>query len=469
MFDLFTGLWKLANDDSDSPVTHLLSDILLYMQAMSKVPPEPTLPDMISLLETLDMYVKTGKEEETAEAENSLARTAMKEASARLSGLVTQDSTDKLMDVLRKSHIDPAAAKEHFAKCFPKAPPQTMLDLSKMYNAVAAIVTSGIALVLDVDKIEVSTAALAAQSRQFGLASSFDVALVAKVSPELAKQMASFIQNFSESLTGLVNKDSSFATELQAMIDNIDKYRHGSSRRCQSILQQFISLLDNSFLVIQSISQFVFASCRPLIGHCETWKLDEVKWMFDESHPDYQAAETTLKSFPDLRASWQIRWKELQQIAAVAQSHQASLKAFTSDIAKARSDAALIVGCAILTQIVLKQSQYRNQGVLPATIKAALKQAASMGLSLGDFPTKLRTFVEGLNKGIGSAPLVQEGINSDQTSKGSTGSAAEKRGHEDEPADRKAKKEKKADKKEKDRAEVEVWALFTSVPIVKKL
>ena len=202
---------------------------------------------------------------------------------------------------------------------------------------------------------------------------------------------------------------------------------------------------------------------RPLIGCCETWKLDEVKWMFDESHADYQAAETTLKEFPELRASWQVRWKELQQISAVVQSHQASLKAFATDVAKSRSDAALIVGCAIFTQIVLKQSQYRNQGVLPATIKAALKQVATMGLSLGDFPAKLRTHVEGLNKGIASDGVVQAPTAiTAEGAMGLTSSTSEKRGPEDETADAKTKKEKESHKKEKVQAAEAVQALFMS-------
>jgi hypothetical protein len=151
--------------------------------------------------------------------------------------------------------------------------------------------------------------------------------------------------------------------------------------------------------------------------------------------------------------SWQVRWKEIQQIASVAQEYQASLKAFSADIAKWRSDGALLVGCALLAQIVLKQSQYRNQGNLSATIKAALKQAATMGLSLGDFPTKLRTLVEGLNKGSGGE--------SDAGTKESAGSTPEKRRSEDDIFDKKVKKEKKSDKK----ADVEVRATLMLVPV----
>ena len=223
---MFTGFWKLTNDDSDSAVTQLLMSISQYLQAMSKVPAEPTLPDMISLLEMLDMCVKTDKAEETIEA-NSW--TAMQEARERLRGLVTKDATDKLMEVFKKAHIEPAAAKEHLAIVFPKAPPQTMLDLSKMYNSVAAIVTSGVAVMLDVDKIEASTVSLAAHSRQYALASSFDLALVIRVAPEIASKMTSFVEAFSEALTTLVNKESKFAME---MMDKIDQYRQGSSRRC---------------------------------------------------------------------------------------------------------------------------------------------------------------------------------------------------------------------------------------------
>ena len=56
-----------------------------------------------------------------------------------------------------------------------------------------------------------------------------------------------------------------------------------------------------------------------------------------------------------------------------------------------------------MAEIVLHQCQYKNAGTLNATLKAGMKQAASMGVSGGDLPLKLRSFVESLLKASSQA------------------------------------------------------------------
>lgn len=175
-----------------------------------------------------------------------------------------------------------------------------------------------------------------------------------------------------------------------------------------------------------------------------------MKWIFDETHPDYPKAESTMKELTEARALWQTRWKELQQVTSVAQVHQASLKSLAADIAKSRSEAALIVSCAVLSSLVLKQSQHRNQGQLPSMLKAGLKQAAAMGLSLGDFPSKLRNLIDGLNKestkSTPSSPVPTPNQTEVTAAEPATSSSSAQ-----EPNEKKQKKEKKekAEKTEK--------------------
>ena len=198
---------------------------------------------------------------------------------------------------------------------------------------------------------------------------------------------------------------------------------------------------------------------------CEQWQLEDIKFLFDNQHPDFAEAETVLKTLPEDRMQWQNVLKDVEQIAAVTKCNQSSLKDIVNDISRNRNTAALIVACAILSEIVVHQSQYRNSGALLATIKAGLKQAATMSLSIGDLPTKLRSFVEGLNKEPASSQ-VQSATppqTSPQKSQIQNGQKAviedkeEQKGTEKKSKkDKKKKESKKASKQEDYEAEM-IW------------
>lgn len=143
---------------------------------------------------------------------------------------------------------------------------------------------------------------------------------------------------------------------------------------------------------------------RPIIAHCDKWQMEDMRYIFDETHAEHKEAAETLRSFPDLRVQFQMYSKELQSILAVAKSHEEDLKPIIANIAKSRASAAQIVACAVMSQVVFKQSLYKAQGSLSAMIQAGMKQAGSMGVSMGDLPGKLRTFVEGLSKDAPDAP-----------------------------------------------------------------
>lgn len=141
---------------------------------------------------------------------------------------------------------------------------------------------------------------------------------------------------------------------------------------------------------------------RYVVAACEKWALDEMKNMFDPTHEDCKKAEEVLAKFPNERQAWQVEWKHLSTISNIAKVNEEALKELTSDIGKYRTYCAEVVSSALLADIVVKQATYKAEGSLAAMLKAGLKQAASMSLSLGDLPMKLRTIIESLMKDTGS-------------------------------------------------------------------
>jgi hypothetical protein len=92
------------------------------------------------------------------------------------------------------------------------------------------------------------------------------------------------------------------------------------------------------------------------------------------------------------REQWHAKAQALQQLATVDKDAQ-DLGSFFSLL---RRDAALIVGAAMLAEIVLNQTNYAGQ--LVETCKAAKTFLGTLGLSLADMPTKLRVFFEALEQ-----------------------------------------------------------------------
>ena len=137
---------------------------------------------------------------------------------------------------------------------------------------------------------------------------------------------------------------------------------------------------------------------RYVVAACEKWALDEMKNLFDPNHEECKKAEEELKKFPDERQAWQLEWKHLLNICNIAKVNQEALKQLTSDIGKYRTYCAEVVSSALLADVVVKQATYKAEGSLVAMLKAGLKQAASMSLSLGDLPLKLRSIIESLMK-----------------------------------------------------------------------
>jgi hypothetical protein len=206
-------------------------------------------------------------------------------------------------------------------------------------------------------------------------------------------------------------------------------------------------------MCVSRIARIQRNTLRSLLALCETWKLDEMKYLFDESHPDHKEADQILKQLPDERALWQGHLKELQQIAAVAKSHQEDLAGVISKISGARSDAAKVVAAAVLSQIVFQQSLYRSQGVLGATVQAGIKHAASLGLSLGDMPAKLRTFVEGLVRDNPSEASAKSSADAGRTASSEKRSQSEEKGKEAAETTEDKKSRKKAKKEPKEKSE----------------
>jgi hypothetical protein len=214
--------------------------------------------------------------------------------------------------------------------------------------------------------------------------------------------------------------------------------------------------------------QWFNARLRSIVTGCEQWKLDDLTAFFDSNHPDYPEVEATIKRLPDKRNTWQTYWKDIQQIAGVAKCSQSAVKQLATEISQVRSNAAQVVACAVMAEIVLHQSQYKNAGTLNATLKAGMKQAASMGVSGGDLPLKLRSFIESLLKD--SSPALEKGsvVSPSKEAAREAAQVEENEGSQDGKRKRKhRKKEKKATDEVEDSSPEAILACvcrsFTSV------
>ena len=206
---LFAGFWCSWQGNTDT------KDAVAFLTILTEIPESPSLSVVLDVLDRLSKCVNTDSNSASNSAD--CPSTAMRDTIARLTELVLRDSTAKLAEVVSWS-ANSEEAKAQLNVFFPVAPTQTV-------NAVTALRASGAALCLDTNSMQVSTKALAEQSRNYAIVASFDVTILSHVSPDLCAQMTDYISQYEAVLAQLLSPDSDFRKSLQSFSDTVEKFR----------------------------------------------------------------------------------------------------------------------------------------------------------------------------------------------------------------------------------------------------
>ena len=149
----------------------------------------------------------------------------MSQALERLRLRVTDEVKVQLAMVLN----EPETGKDSLNRLFPKPPSASLETIFGMYNTVASLLSSGMALAIDSAKIKPSPETLAAESQTFACVSSFDLDFLTAVAEETSNKMAEYKSTFAAAVADLVDKGSEFVQKQERFTAKVDKYRLAAS------------------------------------------------------------------------------------------------------------------------------------------------------------------------------------------------------------------------------------------------